>query len=168
MHIHLDIPKLKILYWSSASEEFGIQFELENFLMNSTQRLELIPFMDKLKRRPRPCWFIETMTFNLAQTTLYLMSPMTGSQTTTGVGSKPMANKTVNNQAEMDLLTLDMNERSIKLLESPAAMRNFFLQIDSIFYERHEKNNYEYATYDKKSQTTSHSRQESRLGYSIF
>jgi hypothetical protein len=31
-------------------------------------------------------------------------------------------------------------------------MRNFFLQVDSIFYERHEKNIYEYNSYDKTKQ----------------
>ena len=54
------------------------------------------------------------------------------------------------NQAELDLLTL--NERSINLLETPAALRNFFLQVDSIFYERNEKNIYEYNSYDKTKQ----------------
>ena len=50
----------------------------------------------------------------------------------------------------MDLLTL--NERSINLLETPGALRNFFLQVDSIFYERHEKNIYVYNSYDKTKQ----------------
>ena len=95
VHIHLDIPKLKILYWSSASEEYGSQFELESFLLNSTQRLELIPFMDTLKRRPRPCWFIEMMTFNLSQAAIYLMSPMTGSTNGANSGTKSTTNASV-------------------------------------------------------------------------
>ena len=42
-----------------------------------------------------------------------------------------------------------MNERSLNLLDTPAAMRNFFLQVDKIFYERHEKNVCEYNSYEK-------------------
>ena len=149
LNIHLDIPKLSILYWSSANEEYGIQFELEHFLMNSMNKLELVPFIDKLKRRPRPCWSIEMMKINVSQTFIYLMSP---SSSPASSQARPTSNintqSNVNNQAELDLLLLDQNERSIKLLETPAAMRNFFMQIDHIFYER-IKNNCEYNFYNE-------------------
>jgi hypothetical protein len=84
------------------------------------------------------------MNFNLAQATIFLMSPASSAAVAAVAVTKTPA-ATVNNQAQSDLLTLDMNnERSINILETSGAMRNFFLQVDNIFYERHEKNKLEY------------------------
>ena len=75
VNVHFDIPKLNIIYWSSASEEYGCLLEAEHFNLDSSHKLELVPFLDNLKRRPKPCWYVELMKCQLAQTKTYLMAP---------------------------------------------------------------------------------------------
>ncbi|RNA29620.1 UPF0378 protein KIAA0100-like, partial [Brachionus plicatilis] len=119
-----DLPRINVIYWSSASEQYGIQMDSENFLMNSCLKLDLVPFADKLKRRARPNWSIELMKFSVKQTSIDLMSPG-------GANCEKAAN-----QSETDPFMLEMNERSIKFLDSKPAVRNFFMKIDCIEYER--------------------------------
>lgn len=45
-------------------------------------------------------------------------------------------------QAEYDLLMLEINERSIRFLDAKPAVRNFFMRIDSIYYERNKSPQY--------------------------
>ncbi len=120
VNINFDIPKLNIVYWSSASEEYGIILECEHFRLNSSHKLDLLPFVEQLKRRPKPCWSIEIMKCKLAQTTIFLMCPLSQKII------QPLANNNTTNE----------NERSIKFFESERVIKSFFMQIDSIFYER--------------------------------
>lgn len=46
------------------------------------------------------------------------------------------------NQAEYDLLMLEINERSVRFLDAKPAVRNFFMRIDSIYYERDKSPHY--------------------------
>lgn len=131
VNVHFEIPKLNIIYWSSASEEYGCLLECEQFNLDSTHKLELIPWLDSLKRRPRPCWYIEIMKCKLAQTKIYLMAPNSGSGKFNNDLSK-------NNPSSMQN---DLLFNGSKFLESHV-MRSFFMQIDSIFYEREKNCNY--------------------------
>lgn len=128
VNIHFDIPKLNIIYWSSASEEYGCLLEAEHFNLDSSHKLELIPFLDSLKRRPKPCWYVELMKCQLAQTKTYLMAPNNGT----------ISNKFNAERASSGFASFI---GSGKFLESNV-MKSFFMQIDSIFYEREKKCNY--------------------------
>ncbi|CAF0888712.1 unnamed protein product [Brachionus calyciflorus] len=130
VNFKFDLPKINVIYWSSASEQYGIQLESDDFLMNSSLKLDLAPVLDKLKRRPKPNWSVELMKFSVQYTKIYLMSPSTHGSNT------PSNEKFQQNSNESDPFMLEMNERSIKFLDSKPAMRNFFMKIDSISYER--------------------------------
>jgi hypothetical protein len=75
VRFHFDVPSLKCIYWSSASEQYGVQVDCEQLKLSSTLRLELTPFHDTLKRRPRPNWFADMMQVKTEQLNFYLMSP---------------------------------------------------------------------------------------------
>lgn len=75
VHFYFDVPAFKCIYWSSASEQYGVQVDSKLFKMNSALRLELTPFQDSLKRRPRPNWFVDMMQVKLENLNFYLMSP---------------------------------------------------------------------------------------------
>ena len=127
-----DLTRINIIYWSSASEQYGIQLESEDYFMNSSFKLDLVPFADKLKRRHKPNWSIQLMKFSVKQTNISLMSP-----------GNANSGKTTN-QNESDPFMLEMNERSIKFLDSKPAVKNFFMRIDSITYEREKSCNYNF------------------------
>ncbi len=138
-----------INYWSSASEEYGCLLKCQRFTLDSSHRLELIPFLDSLKRRPRPCWNIELMKCQLAQTTIYLLapnSPAPKSNQPTSAGSSGQMNSLAN-----DIINLN----SGKFLENNPGMQSFFMQIDSVFYER-QKTAINYST-------MAHNRNESKV-----
>ena len=153
VNINIDIPKLNIVYWSSANEEYGAQIECNHFKMNSTHKLDLIPFQDKLKRRPRPNWSVNLMKCQLDNINLFLMSPTSSSksneehQQQQSQNKKPNIDLTSLNQAEYDLYMLNLTSDyvSIKFLDSQQASKNFFMQIDSIYYERDSNNSCEFS-----------------------
>jgi len=136
VNINFDIPKLNVIYWSSASEEYGMCLECEHFKLNSSHKLELVPFIDTLKRRPKPCWSIEIMKCKLAQTTIYLMGPL-NKNTTNHQNNTNSATPTTNtNNSITNNNNTNNNNNEIKFLESERITKSFFMQIDSIFYER--------------------------------
>ena len=125
-NFYVDIPKLNIIYWSSASQEYGVQFECEHFKLNSTHKLDLIPFIDNLKRRPKPCWSVEIMKFTLAQTNIFLLAPGNLNKTGLNQTSTPTTVSTANS------------------LHLASEMKSFFVQVDSIFYEREKNSSYDF------------------------
>ena len=138
-----DLPRIRIVYWSSANEQYGIHLDARHFKLNSTQKLDLIPHPENLKRRPRPTWSIQLMKFNVEEVEAYLMSPPQAFSSADKI-TKKNSEKSAGlfNQAEYDLLQLQtnssVNEISsiIKLFETKEASKSFFVKIDSIYYER--------------------------------
>jgi hypothetical protein len=130
--LHLDIPKLNIIYWSSASEEYGVQLECEHFFLDSSHKLSLIPILDKLKRRPKPCWSTEIMKSKLRQIKIYLMAP-------NGMNTK---SNTFNNKIEINNFKTQMSMQNELFIMNNYGMKSFFMQIDSIFYEQEKNCNY--------------------------
>lgn len=57
-------------------------------------------------------------------------------------GQTTLPTMTTTNQAEYDLLMLEINERSVRFLDAKPAVRNFFMRIDSIYYERDKSPHY--------------------------
>lgn len=148
VRFNIDLPKMNIIYWSSANEQYGLYVDVSDLRLNLTQQLDLIPHNDKLKRRPRPTWSIQLMKFNVEMVEVYLMSPLVQSNTVSATANNVAViqiNEDIKrqfNQAEHDLLQLHTNnnlhDRSsiIRLFESKKLAKNFFLKIDSIYYVR--------------------------------
>jgi hypothetical protein len=175
VEFNIDLPQIRIVYWSSANEQYGIDLDARHFRLNLTQKLDLVPQADNLKRRPRPVWSVQLMKFNIDNVEMYLMSPpvtLNSAVSATARGGaplntnhslfqsvdKPPVTPTTSglfNKAEFDLLQLQMNnssnERSsiIKLFEAKSAPKNFFMRIDSIYYERERDAHYK--TYNSNS-----------------
>jgi hypothetical protein len=178
VNFNFDLPKINVIYWSSANEKYGLHLEAKTFNLNHSQRLELVPHFDGLKRRPRPAWSIDLMKFNVENVLIYLMSPpltpssskkdmknndKTATTTTTSetsssfFSSSSSSSKFHFNRAEFDLMQLQMNnnkiERSsiIKLFEIKTACKNFFLKIDSIYYEREKSSTFNNPHFNKST-----------------
>ena len=156
VRLTLDMPALHVVYWSSASEENGMQLECEQLKLTSTYRLDLMPFEDGLRRRPRPVWSVDLLKFNIKHTNVYLMSPPTPmspqahTATTAATANNqqapmsPVTTSSTNSAINAELWSSSSSSSLSQQLEnngaannnSSTATRNFFMHVASINYER--------------------------------
>ena len=139
VHFQFYIPKFDIMYWSSASEQYGFQLNISSYSIDSKLKLDLIDPIDKLIRRKISSWSIDLMEVKTGKTIIYLKSPSKNHKPCMNTNSGSPVNSSSEFAYDNEFSTVMENERSIKFLDSAPVIRNFLLQVDYFTYRRESK-----------------------------